>query len=112
MFNRCAIPELSVVHNDKLWEDEKRKFRKETPEVGKDQEELNVQSIPSGRKTRWRPRDNRKDPGVDPEPSWGEAREPTATELSIRNFLYNPSTRNKVQQEDQQQVLGPKFYEG
>ena len=28
VFNRCAIPELAVVHNKKVWEDEKSKFSK------------------------------------------------------------------------------------
>ena len=26
VYNRCAVPELAVVHNSKLWEEEKRKF--------------------------------------------------------------------------------------
>ena len=28
VYNRCAVPELAVVHNSKLWEEEKRKFIK------------------------------------------------------------------------------------
>ena len=32
VFNRCAIPELTVVHNDRIWEEEKRKFGKEEEE--------------------------------------------------------------------------------
>ena len=42
VYNRCAVPELAVVHNSKLWEEEKRKFRKEAPAVSniEDEDEL------------------------------------------------------------------------
>ena len=26
VYNRCAVPELAVLHNNKIWEDERRKF--------------------------------------------------------------------------------------
>ena len=54
VYNRCAIPEIAVTHNDKLWNQEKAKFVKPQADTDKDEESVRNNSAAAGK---------RKEPG-------------------------------------------------
>ena len=77
IYNRCAVPELAVTHNQKIWQEERKKFTKFT-EIYNEGEDFTEDII------------NSKETAKKRKQKWGEEGE-TAEEYSTKKkFLHKP----------------------
>ena len=82
VFNRCAIPEIAVTHNDKIWKEEKSKFCNNNNNNMKDDPEEDMVAVANAVE-RVRKRKGDTDEGE----RWGEVGETIHEHQAKRRFL-------------------------
>ena len=85
VYNRCAVPELAVVQNEKICKAEKEKFRKDVG-AAEDQAGIEYEAMTSKRDTA-RKRKTQAETENHPEPVWGEKGEKETEYMKKRIFL-------------------------